>query len=266
MTDDCGICKKLVRDNEQALCCDICERWNHRACLNMAKTTFLRYEKNADAEWKCEACKDKKQKNKKDGYTIGDIMAKLNEMDNRYNKLFQKYEEQIKINEQLREEVQDIRKQLNTKEQQELNNNAIIQGIPYKENENLDVIVDKLASKLSIPKIPINKIYRLGSRREDRSAPIRIIFRSEEDKKKWMVAKKTKTLTTSDIGGYADIRETIYINHDLTKYNVELFKKAKQYKTENNYKYLWINNGKILLRKDDNSKVTLIETHNDIKN
>jgi hypothetical protein len=36
----CGICIKTVRKNQESVCCDTCEQWFHRKCMNMAPSVF----------------------------------------------------------------------------------------------------------------------------------------------------------------------------------------------------------------------------------
>lgn len=180
MADDCAICHRTVKDDQEALCCDGCDKWSHRECLGLSKTTYKKLEKSTEA-WKCDVCKKKKEADSKtinkskDSYTNYDIMSKLLEMDDKYNKLFEKYEKQLKENQDLRKEIHAIKKQLNAKEQQDLNNNIIIQGIPYKENEKIETVAQKLASLLEVPN-NIEGALRLGERKQDKVTPIKIIF------------------------------------------------------------------------------------------
>lgn len=262
----CGVCRKMVRDDDEALCCDKCEKWLHRECLDISKSTYKKLERSKEP-WNCDPCNKRVENaNKKDpDYTIGDVMAKLLEMETKYNKLFQKYEEQIVINNELRNELQEVKQVLNNNEQRTLNKNIIIQGIPAKENENIQGIVDKLAKVLKVDG-RVLAAYRIGGvKGNNLSTPIRIMFERDEDKKKWMMAKKNSDISTEMIG-QSNTPEPIYINHDLTKQNYQLFREAKQFKKENNFKYLWVSNGKILLRKSETSKTTLVRSRDDLKN
>lgn len=47
----------------------------------------------------------------------------------------------------------------------------------------------------------------------------------------WMTAKRNVNLTARIFGGNNPL-EPIYINHDLTNQNIELFKEAKRFKKE----------------------------------
>ncbi|KAK9891923.1 hypothetical protein WA026_017407 [Henosepilachna vigintioctopunctata] len=72
--------------------------------------------------------------------------------------------------------------------------------------------------------------------------------------------------------GY-QINKSIFLSHDLTMENRELMKKAQNFKKENGYKYLCMNDGKKLITqedkqevKQDNSRVMLVEEEDDLKN
>ncbi|CAH1997327.1 unnamed protein product [Acanthoscelides obtectus] len=100
-TENCDICLKEVLDDCQALLCDKCNIWKHKECLSMSNKTYLKLSKSND-DWICGKCKTKDgpgfvSQAKRD-YTLADVMAKLEEMDNKYKALFTKYNEQLKIN------------------------------------------------------------------------------------------------------------------------------------------------------------------------
>ena len=84
------------------------------------------------------------------------------------------------------------------------------------------------------------------------------MFEEEATKMQFIKSKNKYNLSTKDIGFSENNK--IYLSHDLTKMNLELYKTAVNYKKEMEYKYLWINNGNILLRKSENSKVMLVQS------
>lgn len=199
MQEDCGTCSKLV-EGDEALWCEGCEIWFHRTCLMMSKTTFKKLEKSKDS-WYCSSCpkvktKDNNAKNVAKGsgsngsLTLEDIMNKLMDMQEGYNKLFKRYEEQIRINEELQKEIKSIRKHINDREQHDLNNNLIIHGIPFKENEKVDTIVSTIQTVLKLNQGTVIKAYRLGNTTDERAKPIRVILRNSEVKKKLVTGKE----------------------------------------------------------------------------
>lgn len=270
-SDICDVCNKRVLDDEDGLQCDKCLKWKHRVCLSIGQKTYFKLAKSKEP-WHCTSCKQNKNERrnaaKKDQptptYTIADVMAKLEDMDEKYNKLFLKYKEQVEINNELREELSQIKRQLNKNEQRELNKNITIHGVEYKANENVKEIVTKIGEKLQIHlKTEEFAAARLGRNQTGRN-PIKVIFQSEETKTKILQSKLIFGLNNQSLG-YTETNK-IYLNHDLTKRNLQIFKEAQTFKKENAYKFLWINGGNILLKKDENSKVILVEKEEDLKN
>ena len=49
-------------------------------------------------------------------------------------------------------------------------------------------------------------------------------------------------------------RLRIYINENLTPYRKRLFNRILEFKRTHNYKYLWTNNGRIMLRESESSQ------------
>lgn len=262
----CDICNKTVTDDDEGLLCDNCMIWKHRNCLSISKKTYQKIGKSKE-DWLCNQCKSKfteKVTQNKNDYTIADVMAKLDDMDKKYNKLYQLYNNQLKINEELTGEISYLKNKLNNIEQKELNKNLIVQGVPYEMNENIIDIVKNIHSELQIPMNDQDfTAFRIGND-SVKQRPIKVIFSNEENKLKIMKSPRKIFLNTHNLG--FSTSNKIYLNHDMTKNNMDLFEQAQVYKKDNGYKYLWFNNGNILMRKDENGKVMLIKDVNDLKN
>ena len=74
--------------------------------------------------------------------------------------------------------------------------------------------------------------------------------------------KRLKSIITAYFGFSVD--KKIFINESLTPKNKELFKDCLTFKKDNNYKFLWTNAGKILLRRNADSPVRPINSSADI--
>nr|CAI5843001.1 unnamed protein product [Callosobruchus analis] len=270
-TEVCDICNKIVSDDDEGLLCEECLIWKHRVCLSIGLKLYQRLTKSEDP-WVCDSCKERhantgtrKQKVKQDGtYTLADVMAKLEDMDRKYNQLFVKYNEQVAQNNLLKQEILQIKKQLNTNEQRELNKNMTIHGVPYQNQEKVLDIVKKIGEQLQVP-IADGTItaFRVGKTNND-NRPIKVIFQDEETKTNMLRSKLKVTLNTQKLG--FSTNRKIFLNHDLTKRNLELFKETQKFRKDNDYKFLWISSGKILLRKNENTKIILVEDEDDLKN
>ena len=56
----------------------------------------------------------------------------------------------------------------------------------------------------------------------------------------------------------------IFINENLCRETKGLFRQANFLKKEKNWKFIWTSNGRILMRKDENSRVMFIRNYNSL--
>ena len=152
-------------------------------------------------------------------------------------------------------------------------NNVEIQGVPASENENVEMVAMKVLKKVDprLERHHMGKIRRLRTieaisnqeKKEGKRAynPILVNFKSREQKIK--VMKEKKKLYGAD---FSDIKaERVYINENLTKSSRNLLYLARRFQKEKGWKYAWSSSGTILLRKDEKSKVNVINSVEDIE-
>ena len=117
MTENSDKCNQIVLEGQDAFYCDNCEKGAPSKCLKISKTLFKNLE-NPSEPWFCDLCKKKdelgnnKIKGKAVGskdYTTNDIMAKLMVTDKKYQNILQKYEDQLRENQELRKEITTIK-------------------------------------------------------------------------------------------------------------------------------------------------------------
>lgn len=81
-----------------------------------------------------------------------------------------------------------------------------------------------------------------------------------EDKLKMLEKRRIKrNLNTSDVG-YPQPAVPVYVNESLSPAKRKLLTAAKNVKTEKNFSYLWVRNGKIFLRKNQGDPVIVVNT------
>ncbi|KAG8250378.1 hypothetical protein J6590_103211 [Homalodisca vitripennis] len=69
------------------------------------------------------------------------------------------------------------------------------------------------------------------------------------DKEEFLRRRRVKrTLSTRHIGATDD--RSIYVNESLSPARRALYALARKYQREKNFKFLWVRNGKIFLRKE----------------
>lgn len=154
-------------------------------------------------------------------------------------------------------------------EQQEVNTNIVIRGIDLNENASeadLRKVFDGLRSHLEIADVthlsPVNiKIVTSNPGKTNQSfRPIQVQFPTVEAKTQFLQVRRIKKdIFPSDIGVHQQILRPLLISEQLTRQNQELFHIARSLRGRNGYKFVWTNNGQILARQTQNSKVIRIK-------
>ena len=153
-------------------------------------------------------------------------------------------------------------------------NNIEIHGVPASENENVEIVAMKVLKKVDprIERHQVGIIRRLRAidaktnheeKKEGKRMhnPILVVFKSREQKNKIM--KEKKKLYNADL---TDIKaERVYLNENLSKTSRNLLFLARRFQKEKGWKYAWSSSGTILLRKDEKSRVNVINSVEDIE-
>lgn len=147
----CSHCEKIIKENSPSISCCVCLSWFHKGCSELTAREFNRqvtlWKKSGETTWTCNSCQSSSivdpragptssrnrlsigpgatitsPKNISDDNDIGrqndnqvslrDIMDKLIGMESRYLDLLGKYDEQVRINADLRSEIAEIKRQL----------------------------------------------------------------------------------------------------------------------------------------------------------
>lgn len=166
---------------------------------------------------------------------------------------------------QLQAEIVKLSNEIIAKDQMLRQNNIEIKGIPLKKNENLFELVGKLGDSIGqrIEKSDINFVTRARSATQPK--PIIVGFLTRYKKQDFVASARSRKpgLTARDLG-FADDTTKIYVNDHLTKDNKLLLSKTKKTAIEHNFKYVWVQNCKILTRRSDTSPILPINSESDL--
>ncbi|XP_026746897.1 uncharacterized protein LOC113508126 [Trichoplusia ni] len=165
-----------------------------------------------------------------------------------------------KANMALEQKLHDI-------EQSSRKQNIEIIGIEQLPEENPMQIINKLGQLLEVNSENVEWASRHQQRKtNDKPAPIVVSFKSTnmEDRNVWLTNRlKLKNIYSDAITGGSQ-KNKIYINEDLTKHTRELLWNTKNQLKEK-FKYIWIHNGKILVKKSDGDNSTWIKSEDDLR-
>lgn len=158
--------------------------------------------------------------------------------------------------------IENLQTNINATEQYSRRCNLEIHGVPVSTDEDLSVTLNGLASKLNLA-IPtpaeVVACHRLRSRR-DGAPPILVQFASVSVKEHWMKARKNLVRLVRSQG-----EPKIYFNDNLTSTNKDLFWRARTRGKEKSYRFVWVKNGTIFAKKDENATLVRVSSARDLE-
>ncbi|KAH6925776.1 hypothetical protein HPB50_009862 [Hyalomma asiaticum] len=164
----------------------------------------------------------------------------------------------VKQNQEMSRQLADPKKEIFELKQHGRNMNVEIMGLPRTADENLKATVGIMATCLGIELSDgdIDVAHRVPSRDKDKSNVVRFASRTSRDK--FLNAAKKTRLNTSRLS--LEHNDPMYVNEHLCLENKILFRKAREVKAETKWKFAWISQGRILMRKAENSTVVHIQS------
>lgn len=169
----------------------------------------------------------------------------------------------------LRNKIDGLQFDLNYYQQRERITNLEITGIPQKTNEDLKDYIIKISkvAKTQLTQDDIIMINRVEPRSKIPGRPKVIVAKLATTLLRDSIIsgiRKNRGLTTIDIGLPGDSRP-IYVNEHLTPLNKSLYGKTREAAKKSGYRYVWVKNGKIFVRKDDTHPALNIKSTTDVE-
>lgn len=136
-----------------------------------------------------------------------------------------------------------------------------LNGIPYQKGENLFEGLDKLGKHLKLdwfkPCVDVDNVFRI---RQSKRVIVKFTQTNKRDK---FFQHYRKNILGIDTLGFQE-EGNIYVNEVLSSEQAKLFWKARSYKKDHNFKYVWTSNQKIFLRKCSDSEAIPINCESDL--
>ncbi|KAL1453430.1 hypothetical protein WDU94_007570 [Cyamophila willieti] len=118
---------------------------------------------------------------------------------------------------------------------------------------NTNEVVAKVLEKVNGEKID-EKSYGTEIRKYENQVNVIVQFESVVQRDKIVKKKRAeRTVKLGEVMNNGD-ETNIYINESLTPYYAKLYAEAKKIKREKNYAFIWIRDGKILMKKTEQSR------------
>ena len=194
---------------------------------------------------------------------IDKVLEQLKEITNQNKKLMERneiLEKEISLQKKERLEMEERFYRIITPiELERRQNNLELHGLPEEEGEDCITLVKSVVSKVTAEPVVISKCFRFGSKQKPTGEKItRRILITFENKQFRDIVLKNKT-------NLRKFKDNLYINENLPWHLSILRGKANSIRKQNNYKYLWISNGNILVRKNESSPAINIRSPSDLE-
>lgn len=168
--------------------------------------------------------------------------------------------------------VQSLREQIAVRDQRDRLKNLEISGVPQTKGENLLNILNSLCVKIGMSLSPydlddihrVRRFVTVESKETTQVPNIIIHFGNKRKRNDFLAAcKSRRNINTVDLGLDGPARQ-VFINEHLTPQNKRLLKQVRDIGKDLDYKYIWVKDGKIFLRKGDTSRIILISNERDL--
>uniref|UniRef100_A0A8D9E8L9 FP protein C-terminal domain-containing protein n=1 Tax=Cacopsylla melanoneura TaxID=428564 RepID=A0A8D9E8L9_9HEMI len=185
------------------------------------------------------------------------VLNVVQEQKKQIEKLEKEVKKEQEDNKKMRDEFEESRERISELEQRQRFNNIIINGVKQEKNEDVYKIIESLGSKLGIVNCmqDVHKAHRVNTLAKNKIKPIVVRLSNTSVRDRWTAAYRSKQL----------YKERLYINEHLTKTNQDLLYKAKKLKEVNGYKFVWIRDCKVMIRKSETSRIYVIRTMKDLE-
>ncbi|XP_044745036.1 uncharacterized protein LOC123306904 [Coccinella septempunctata] len=195
--------------------------------------------------------------------------GKITDFEQRISKLHEvvKLANQVKMeNDLLKKEVTNLQTRLDSVEQNLRLNNVEITDIPEKNNENLIEIVRRVGEFMEVEVEPsaISSVSRTRITNKPKNIVVTFISKAKRDEMLSAVKVKRNQLERKDGFKLDGLSNKFYVNEHLTIRSKIIFKAARVMAREKGFKFVWTQNGNILMRKNDTSRILHIRSEADL--
>lgn len=167
----------------------------------------------------------------------------------------------------LRNEIDYLKDEVLQLQQYSRRKNIEISELPELEGEDVNKTVCDIFKVFDreFDTDGISIAHRVPSARKDKPKAIIVQFKTKQQRDKCLRLAKEKRLLSSDISSRFP-GSPLYINEHLAPAMKKLFFNCRVFKREKDFKYCWVKEGKIYLRKTDNARVFRVTSIRDLVN
>lgn len=168
-----------------------------------------------------------------------------------------------------RDKINELQSQINKQQQWARMSNIEIVGLPESPNESAADLVVAIANHagISLQRNQVETAYRVRPMKKVEGRPKPIVAKLQTRMLKDQIIaglRKTNGISTRDVGLGGNNRK-FFVNEHLTPENKQLLSSVKTHAKTKSYKFVWVRNCNIFLRKNEESPVITISSIKDIQ-
>ncbi|XP_054268425.1 uncharacterized protein LOC128990144 [Macrosteles quadrilineatus] len=169
---------------------------------------------------------------------------------------------------ELQTKILDMQTEIEEMQQYSRIDNIVITGVPMLKGENVFMILADIAKVLNINfhRYDVSAAHRLSNKMSKGRPPVIVVkFSSRTIKSEWLDARKEKgSLKANEIHRiFPD--STVYFNEHLTEHSRKVFNLGRDMVKEKCLAYVWVKDGRILVKQTEQGKTIRVKTENDLK-
>lgn len=198
---------------------------------------------------------------------IDDFIQELQAMNKKLSDITKENNLLQQKNKELEDKVQDLHQEVQEMQQYSRRFNIQLDGVPEVREEKAMDIVTKLATLIDEPIIlnqDVQAAHRLPTNNTRRTPSFLIQFTNKQKRDAVIKKARQKKLVSTDFVSNAP-QTLVFSNDHLTPYYKKLLYEARKAKVEKAYEFVWVNGGKIFVKKDKDSRAIRIESMKDIE-
>jgi outer membrane murein-binding lipoprotein Lpp len=271
----CQSCAKVIKEADESITCDVCEQCYHKSCVTNGASNLCDLCEMGDMpsgmpKWFQPFATILIKVAKKTAVISSDtpdLIAKIDQMVTTITGLNAQLDVVQQENAQLRRDVIAL-------QQQSRKDNVEISGVMARKGEDPNEIVLKIAGKVGaeIKRNDISIAHRVKKMKPD-NKPDNIVVRFRDRRSKHLLlgAMRTYVRALGDdeyfVASEVDPsfgNNTLYVQDHLCPAVKLLHKECRDFRKAHKIKYLWTNDGTILMRKADGAHVIAIHQKADL--
>jgi hypothetical protein len=198
---------------------------------------------------------------------LDDYTAQLAKQSELINNLVGTVDVLTRENDTLKNRVVDLESKLEDLQQYSRRNCIEIQGVPEERNEDVVGTVTRVGESLGFPIAEgmLDACHRLARGPNQKHRPIIVKFVRRFDKDSLLARRRLKpNFCTRDLGIQDNETHPIFLNECLSPARKRLLAEARVLQRQNKFKFLWVRNGSIRVRKVEGGPVIIISSKNDL--